>query len=58
VEQVYHADRYHGYKGPGWEEWLQEVNCVTVELNNRIDTLRERERGVANRKKGKEAKTS
>lgn len=55
VKQVYHADRYRGYKGPGWEEWLRSAHYVTVELNNRIDALHER--GIANKKKGKEAKT-
>jgi hypothetical protein len=57
MEQVYHADRYCGYKGPGWEEWLRSAHYVTVELNNRIDALREREHGVGSKKKGKEAKT-
>jgi hypothetical protein len=40
IQQVYHVDKYHGYKEPGWEDWYVMANDVTVKLGKWIEETR------------------
>jgi hypothetical protein len=40
IQQVYHSDKYQTYRGPGWKEWQEVANDVTVELIKRIEEIR------------------